>query len=72
MTSHSPFGSERDGKKLVTNDGEAAVIDRIMALRAAAKSFGKIADELNRAEIPTKRGCTWSAMQVQRIVNRAA
>jgi hypothetical protein len=47
------------------------VIERIMALRADAKSFGKIADELNRAEIPTKKGCAWSAMQVQRIVNRA-
>jgi hypothetical protein len=41
-----------------------------MALRADAKSFGKIADELNRAEIPTKKGCAWRAMQVQCIVNR--
>jgi site-specific DNA recombinase len=69
---HTPFGSDRDGKRLVPNGNEAAVIERIVALRAAAKSFGKIADELNRAEIPTKKGCAWSAMQVQRIVNRAA
>jgi hypothetical protein len=48
------------------------VIERIMALRADAKSFGRIADELNLAGIPTKKGCAWSAIQVQRIVNRAA
>ena len=69
---HTPFGSDRDGRKLVPNGNEAATIARITTFRAKGMTLAAIADELNRAGIPTKKGCAWSPMQVQRIVNRAA
>lgn len=69
---HTPFGSDRDGKKLVMNADEAAVISEIMTLRAEGLSFAAIANKLNKRDIKTKTGCEWKAMQIKRISDRAA
>jgi site-specific DNA recombinase len=69
---HTPFGSDRDGKMLVTNADETAVISQIMTLRAKGLSLAAIANELNKDGIATKRGREWKAMQIKRITDRAA
>jgi len=35
-------------------------------------SLNKIADELNRREVPTRRGGMWQAVQVKRVLERLA
>lgn len=44
----------------------------IIPLRDAGRSLRAIAEELNRAGIPTARGGQWQASQVQRTLNRLA
>ena len=44
----------------------------IVPLRDAGKTLRAIADELNKASIPTARGGLWQASQVQRTLDRLA
>lgn len=49
---------------------ESGVIEMIVALHGCGFSLRAIADQLNNQLISTKRGKTWKAPQVQRIIQR--
>ena len=44
----------------------------VQPLRQSGATLQGIADELNRAGIPTARGGSWHAKQVQRVLDRLA
>ena len=70
-----PFGHDLgdDGSTLVENPREQAAIELIHLLRDSGMSYGKVADVLNRKEIPTKgQAGTWEGKTVMRIVKRTA
>lgn len=71
-----PFGyrvEEAGGvKMLVADSTEQMIIARIHDLQADGYSFRQIARELTREGYRTKSGCEWSAVQVSRILKRAA
>jgi DNA invertase Pin-like site-specific DNA recombinase len=48
--------------------GEAAVIERLKALRAAGMGFDRIAAQLNTEGLKTRTGAQWHGMVVNRIV----
>jgi site-specific DNA recombinase len=66
------LGFDRDGKRLVPNDAEQALIARVHAMRAKGASLHDIADTFNAEQVPTKRnGRFWHASTVRNIVQRA-
>lgn len=68
-----PYGWDldlHDGKKLVRNDAEHAVIARILDLSQSGKSLGGIAQTLNNEKIPTKTGKQWGRGTIYAIVKR--
>ena len=54
------------------NERAALVAPIVKELQAAGASLRTIAAELNERGIPTPRGGAWSAVQVKRVVERAA
>ena len=65
----APYGYDVRPGGLVPNDGEATVVRRICAWRRRGRSFGWIADALNRRGVPTKKGKAWTKRQLFRIVH---
>ena len=64
---------DQTAAKLVPVAEELAVVERIVAARAAGRSMRAIAEELTTAGIPTKTGqSSWSHSTVQRILQRSA
>lgn len=58
---HTPYGFDILNKKLVKNNKEQAVINKILRWKREGLSLRVIAEKLNKANIPTKRGKpTWS------------
>lgn len=51
--------------------GEAEIIAKMEALRAAGLGFDRIADRLNVDEVPTRSGKPWSGLVVNRILTRS-
>jgi hypothetical protein len=51
-----PYGYDRVGNKLQKNTNEQRVIRRILAWREQGLTLQAIADKLNSARVPTKRG----------------
>lgn len=66
--SPTPLGYRREGKVLVADPDEAAVVARIRDLRANGLSLRAIAAELAAARIRTKTGRSWHASTIARIV----
>ncbi len=66
------YGYQVQGTELVALDGELAIAERIIASRAAGATFATIADDLNAAGVPTKRGGRWYPMTVKNVCDRAA
>lgn len=66
-----PFGYRLEAGRLVAEAAEAAVIDRIVALRDAGLTLKAIADALTAEGVPTKRGGAWAPAQVSNILRRA-
>jgi DNA invertase Pin-like site-specific DNA recombinase len=54
-----PFGYDRQGDTLIPNTQEQRVVEKIKTWRAAGWTLGKIAAELTRRHVPTKRGGAW-------------
>ena len=73
-TGKVPFGKSlaSDGTTLEVNELEEKVLDLIAQLHAAGESMRKIADELNRRNVPSKGGKPWKHSTIQRIIGRAA
>ena len=70
-----PFGtkSERDDRgrgQLVTDEREAEIAARMVALRAEGKSLREIASALNLAGDVPKRGAIWHPATVSRVLTR--
>ena len=64
-------GSSRDGDDLVPNVEEMRALTRIRRLRGRGKSYQAIAQSLNRAGIPAKRGGLWFAPSVRSVLMTA-
>ena len=62
MTGRKPFGYFH---------GEAEIIVRIKALRAAGWGFDSIADCLNANEVPSRSRKSWHGIVINRILARA-
>jgi site-specific DNA recombinase len=60
-----PYGLRRHGDRLIVHDAEQAVLARMRRLRAKGKSYNAIAQSLNRAGFPAKKGGTWFASSVR-------
>lgn len=66
-----PFGYEADLEgKLVADPHEQSIIRIIDRLREQGYGYRKIAIELNQQGYHTKRGVSWCATKVMRVVNR--
>lgn len=64
----TPYGFDLAGGELVRNEAEQRVIAQAKQLHAAGLSLRKIAAELDRQGIKTRRGSTFAAPQIQRMV----
>ncbi|MFM6151972.1 MAG: recombinase family protein, partial [Sphaerospermopsis kisseleviana] len=62
------FGCKAENKNLVVDHGEQEIIDIIRKHHKSGKSPQKIADHLNKNNIPSKRGGTWSKTTVGRVL----
>lgn len=67
-----PFGFDAHAGKLLPNELEQQVIDIILGLDNKGYTLRQIAGELDRRGIQTKQGKTWKAIQVSRVLKRAA
>ena len=63
------FEVSEDGKTLVTNPHEQAILDVIHELRAQKLSFRQIAKELNHRGLQTRSGSRWRFQYVDRLVD---
>jgi DNA invertase Pin-like site-specific DNA recombinase len=64
------FGQHSVDGELAASEREAAIIARMRELRAAGRSYRLIADQLNIEGLKPKRGGTWHAMTVSRVLGR--
>ena len=64
-----PYGWRAVGKALVEHDDEKAVVAHLLAGRAAGRSYRELADGLNAAGVPARRG-RWHPQTVARAVTR--
>ena len=71
----APYGFKWTGKKgekrLVKNDAEQAVHGDILQMRQQGCSTYAIAKELNRQQIPTRKGGAWKQQTIKQILDRA-
>ena len=67
-----PYGFDLadDGKGLIANDAEQAVIVEMQAMRARGWTLEAIAEELNELGVPTKTGRHWTHQVVGKILKR--
>ncbi len=66
--SPTPFGFRRIGDILVSDDAEQKVVALIQARRDEGQTLAHVADQLNAELVPTKKGGSWTAMTVRRIL----
>jgi len=64
--------TQASANHLVTDEREAATAARIAGLRAAGRSLREIAEELNTAGLPSKRGGPLHPVTVSRVLARQA
>jgi site-specific DNA recombinase len=65
------FGYDVDNSQLVRNYKEQQIIERMYNLRSDGLSYQAIADTLNAAGIPAKRGGKWYNNTVRRTIVRS-
>jgi DNA invertase Pin-like site-specific DNA recombinase len=63
-----PFGYDCNDGSLSPNPEEAAVVQKMVALRKRGRSYQKIAAHLNAKEIPSKNGGKWHPKTVMSIL----
>lgn len=56
-------------QKLIVNDIEKELVNRIFDLYIDGKSYFKIANQFNQENVPTKRGGHWASATVKSIIN---
>ncbi|MEZ5231293.1 MAG: recombinase family protein [Acidimicrobiales bacterium] len=65
------FGQRADAGDLVVDEGEQAIVARIVAAHEAGQSIRSITAALNADGIPSKRGGEWYPATVARVLDRA-
>lgn len=65
-----PFGWRSEGRELVPEPGEQAVLVRVRALRGEGQSIRLIADTLTAEGLTPKRGGQWHPETLRRIIAR--
>ncbi|WP_019177068.1 recombinase family protein [Methanomassiliicoccus luminyensis] len=68
LGSPDPYGYEIVDGKLVVRDSEAGVVPYIYQSYMRGCTLDQIAQELNRREVPSKKGGAWSKQAVSRIL----
>lgn len=66
--SYPPYGYDWDGETMAINPEQAQIVRRIFSETLAGKGTAAIATELNREQIPTKRGGNWSPSVVRGMI----
>lgn len=66
--SYPPYWYNWNGDQMVISPEQAATVRWIFAQMLSGKGTQAIADELNKKEIPTKRGGHWTATTVRGII----
>lgn len=64
----SPYGYNAVDGELVVNEQQAETVRLIFAEILSGKSLQKIADDLNRRNIPSKKGGRWTATTIRGMV----
>lgn len=64
------FGMRAEGRELVPDLNEQAIVARIVALRDAGDTLRTITAALNSEGVPSKRGGPWHTETVRRILRR--
>jgi len=67
----TPYGFVRRGDRLIANPDEQAILARIQHWHAEGWSLHRIADTLNEAGVPSKRGGRWYASTVRALLAAA-
>jgi site-specific DNA recombinase len=67
-----PFGFSVVDDQLVPNETEQRVISQILRQRKRGHSYQRVADTLNSAGVPAKRGGKWHAMTVRSVMRTHA
>src|SRR5689334_18055050 len=68
---HTPYGLVRVGDQLGRLPHEQAIIQRIKLERANGHALRRIAELLNRDNIPTKLGRRWFAQTVKDVLDNS-
>jgi site-specific DNA recombinase len=66
----APYGYTAVDKELVVVPEQAKVVRKVFVMRNEGKTLQAIADELNTANVPTKRGGHWSKVHIRDMLNR--
>ena len=64
----TPLGFDRQGDQIVRNEAEMETVSRIQQLRKKGLSLQAIANALHKSGTATKRGGTWHAVTIQKIL----
>lgn len=67
--SPTPLGYDRQGNELIVNEQEQEIISKIKAWRESGLPLREIANKLNSAGVPTKKGGKWYASTINSILN---
>ena len=63
-----PFGYRNEGGQLVACPREQSTLRHIKRQRSRGESYACIAEGLNRAGVPSKRGGAWHGMSVRSVL----
>lgn len=66
----APYGYVAIDKELVIDEQQAEVVRLVFRMRGEGKTLQVIADELNRMQVPTKRGGKWSRTHIKDMLDR--
>jgi hypothetical protein len=66
--SYPPYGYDTVDGKLIANESQADIVRFVFAEILSGKGTHKIADELNRRNVPSKKGHRWTATTIRGMV----
>ena len=66
--SYPPYGYDTTDGKLVINEPQAEIVRFIFSEILSGKGTGKIANELNRRDVPSKKGGHWTATTIRGMI----
>tara|TARA_Y100000310_G_scaffold335911_1_gene419127 strand:+ start:1628 stop:2308 length:681 start_codon:yes stop_codon:yes gene_type:complete len=65
-----PWGSRRDGNRLVADPGEMLLVQEVKVMRLEKRTWSSIAEQLNAAARFNRSGRPWSVQNLSQIVKR--